>query len=858
MQLKSQTVLLGTQTGPNSLSGSFIINASTTATFVSGYTFVSPTTLTLGNYSTLNWNQNAILGGTAITAGTAAGYYATINVGTGNSLTLDSATTLTGDVYLYGNTGATIINQGTISQTSGTGYIYGATGQTFTNQGAITASGGSSLNIGYYYTGQTVTNASGGTITSDGAGTNIYLQNIVNQGTLTAQNGGVLEFQGGSNTTANLGNVVIGSGGGHAYLQGIFDNTSATLNAPTGGAYELYGGTINNGTIAAGALSFTGSGGTLSNVSYTGNLNLGASTSVTLTNGTAFTGTNLSLGNYSTLYWNQNGTLAGKTITAGTTAGAYGEINVGTGNSLTLDSATTLTGDVYLYGNTGATITNQGTIAQTSGTGYIYGSSGPTIINQGAITATGASSLYVGYYYTGQTVTNASGGTITSDGAGTNIYLSNIANQGTLTAQNGGVLEFQGGSNTTANLGSVVIGSGGGHAYLNGTFDNTSGLATLAAPTGGSYELYGGTINGGTIAPGALSFTSSGGTLNNVSYSGNLTLPASTSLTFTGGTTFTGISAALGNYSTLYWNQNGTLAGKAITAGTSAGAYGLINVGTNNTLTLDSATTLTGDTYLYGNTGSTITNQGVIAQTSGTGYVYGPTIINQGAITVGSGSSLNLGYYSTYATTNTATGSITLTGGTVYVNAPLANAGVINVQSGTLNAGGYLTNGSTGILEGFGTISGNLSLAAGKLATGASIGTLTFANGSFAVTGPSTLAVQIGGISSDKFVFQNPTSTVDLGSGLLNLSITLLSTPTPTSNYTIMSIAGGVNTFAGRFAGLPNSGDSLIATFGSNQYTLTVNYLPTAITLSIPEPSTYALMGAGLALLVFRRHYARR
>ncbi len=258
-------------------------------------------------------------------------------------------------ISTYGNAGGTIINQGAINHTSGTGYIYAPT---LTNQGAITANAGSTLYIGYYSTDVT-TNAAGGNITATGAGALVYLQNIINLGTLYAQVNGVLNFQGTTNTTAHLGNISL-SGGGRALIGGAIDNTAATLNAPSGGVFELYGGTINNGTIAAGALSFTSSGGTLSNVSYTGDLTLPASTTVTFTNNTLFTGFNATLGNYSTLNWNQNGTLVGNTLTSGTTPEITRTSNVGTGHSFALGNTTTLNGDVYLAnGNAGGTIINQ-------------------------------------------------------------------------------------------------------------------------------------------------------------------------------------------------------------------------------------------------------------------------------------------------------------------------------------------------------------------------------------------------------------------------------------------------------------------------------------------------------------------
>ena len=56
---------------------------------------------------------------------------------------------------------------------------------------------------------------------------------------------------------------------GRALLAGTIDNTAATLNAIIGGNFELYGGTINNGSIAAGGLGFTNYGGILNTVGQT-------------------------------------------------------------------------------------------------------------------------------------------------------------------------------------------------------------------------------------------------------------------------------------------------------------------------------------------------------------------------------------------------------------------------------------------------------------------------------------------------------------------------------------------------------------------------------------------------------------
>ncbi|NUN02891.1 MAG: DMT family transporter, partial [Bryobacteraceae bacterium] len=68
--------------------------------------------------------------------------------------------------------------------------------------------------------------------------------NVDNNGTLTATSAGQIRFR-DTNVTANLGNIVL-SAGGRALFAGTLDNSAATLTAPTGGSFELLGGTVSN------------------------------------------------------------------------------------------------------------------------------------------------------------------------------------------------------------------------------------------------------------------------------------------------------------------------------------------------------------------------------------------------------------------------------------------------------------------------------------------------------------------------------------------------------------------------------------------------------------------------------------
>ncbi|MBI5693289.1 MAG: PEP-CTERM sorting domain-containing protein, partial [Verrucomicrobia bacterium] len=764
--------------------------------------------------------------------------------GNNNALTLGPTSSITGDVSIYpsGSSGTAFTNQGTLTHTGGSSSIYAGT---FTNSGTITANAGT-LFLGS--TSGSYSSANSGTVTANGSGTTVYLRgNFANTGTLAAQNAGILRFD-GTNSSGNLGTVQL-STGGRAQLAGTLVNSS--LAAPSGGIFELTGGTLQGGTIAPGALTFTNSGGYLDGATLNDNLNLPANSYVRFTGGASFTGATGSFASNSGVYWEQVGTLSNKAFTFAT--GAYFYLN-GNNNALTLGPTSSITGDVSIYpsGSSGTAFTNQGTLTHTGGSSSIYAG---TFTNSGTITAN-AGTLFLGS--TSGSHNSANSGTITATGSGTTVYLrGNFANTGTLVAQNSAALRFDG-DNTTANFGNVQLASGG-RALLSGNFSNSH----LAAPTGGAFELAGGTLTGGTVAPGALGFTSSGGYLDGVTLSGNLTLVAGSSyVRFLNGTTFTGSSASIASNAGIYWDQSGTLSGKSLTLGSSAYVY---VVGAGHSLALDSATTATGALNFYsdGSTGTVISNQGNLTHTTGSGSLYAAAFTNSGTITATAGT-LYLGYNSgTSSFANLPSGTIAVSGGTVQLRASsgnfVVNQGAINVQGGTLQTNNVLINAPGGTVSGAGTLSGGVTFTGGTLAPGNSVGTLTLTNSTFAVTGATTFAVELGGATSDLLLFQNPPTNVNLGSGLVSLSLTLLAPPTA-ATYDLIRIGSGSNVITGNFAGLPASGATLNASFGGNPYTFSITYQPSVIQLNfvaIPEPSTYALLATGAAAVLFLRRRRR-
>jgi hypothetical protein len=869
------------------MSGNFTVPASASFTANTGTTFT---------------------GGTTTFAGTGGIAYVS---GGGTALALASDATWTGTFGIYGGVaGANVVNHGTLDHTGGTSYIYGQgyAGYTFTNFGTVSSSGGGTLNLSYGGT-DLVTNQVGATMTAN-AGT-LSLGNGAatwnNLGTLQATNGGTINL-GGPFTTADLGGTINGTGGS-LNITGSLNNASATLVAPDGGGiYTLYAGTITGGSVNGSALTFSSFGGTLSGATMSGNFTVPASASFTANTGTTFTGgTTTFTGTGGIAYVSGAGTglaIASDATWTGT-FGIYGGVaGANVVNQGTLDHTG---GTSYIYGQgyAGYTFTNFGTVSS-SGGGTLNLSYGGTdlVTNQvGATMTANAGTLSLGNgaatWNNLGTLQATNGGTINLGGTFTTADLGGTIN-GT-----GGSLNITGSLN---NASATLVAPDGGGVY------------TLYAGT-----ITGGTVNGSALAFSSSGGTLNGTTMNGsftLPAAAPVIFTAENDTTFTGGTTafatsttdtvyLNGTGTALAIAPTETWSGSLNILGQAanlavVNQGTmdfNGGSNGINGNGNGLSFSNGGTVLVNGGTLTLGlPSGDTITNLAGNTLTGGTWEVFnGGTLsfrATSNAVVTNSATIVLSGIGSTLQT-NTGVGpsyqsleqTLVTNNGTLEVLANrnfaagngIVNSGTIQLGGGTLTAPS-LANNAGSVLSGYGTFAptGGTTIGNAVLVSPGSASANNYVN-TISFSTPLTL----GQGGTYMFDLMNASGTAGTGYDTINIGGNLTITATPASPFTIAveSINPGTGTpglanfnnfqpytwkllSSGTLSGFSASdfvindssftnglgiGSFFISSAGNNIF---LNFTP------VPEPSTWAMIAAGLALIAFaawrRRGVSRR
>ena len=808
--------------------------------------------------ATFNWSSGAFISG--VTAPNPLPLADVLDIQTGASksfsaLSFTSAGTVnwqasSGNISFV--SGADVASNGLWNAQGDAALVYGGgAASTFTNNGTLRKSaGGGSTQIG-----------------------NSTLLNIVNTGTVDAQTGTIVF--GGANTF-NTGTVFTGAGSvvvnTASTFNGAFTSSNLTLAAgtQTGNAAVLNGqvrysaGALAGGwTVASGATLNVLGAGTKSidgaGINNSGTVAWQASSgNVAFVSGASLVNTGVldAQGDAALVYgggavstFTNSGTLRKSGGSGSTQIGnssLFSLVNNGTVNAQT--GTITFGGDNTF--NAGTVFTGAGSVVVNTASSF-NGAFTSSNLTLGGGTQTGVAAVLNGQMqFTAGVLTGgwavASGATLNVPGVGTksidgasignagtvawqsssgNIALvsgASLVNTGVLDAQGDAALVYGGGiASTFTNNGSLRKSAGTGSTQIgnSSSFINVNN-GTVDAQTG--TIIFGGTntFNPGTVFTGAGSVVvNTPSTFNGAFTSSNLTL---------GGGTQTGGAAVLNGQAQF---SAGALAGDWTVA---PGAR--LNIQGPGTKTLAGAAIVNRGTVAWqassGDIGfqssSSLTNNGVLDAQGNAAFNYAggtaSTFTNNGTLrkTAGTGSTV---LSNSTALSFVNNGTVDVQVGTIQLPGSFINAGRL-MGSGTLNSGGGLTNNGT--------------LAPGSVGTG----TLALTGGALTQAASATFAVDLTSMSSfDVLTVAGATAL----NGTLALNCLHACSFAVGDTFTILNATGALTgTFAGvTLTGFASGAFNVIYDSANSDVRLLVTQSVTAV----PEPSTYAMLLAGVAVL---------
>jgi T5SS/PEP-CTERM-associated repeat protein/autotransporter-associated beta strand protein len=659
-------------------------------------------------------------------------------------------------------------------------------------------------------------------------------------GSLTV-NGGTAKFlqAGQMNSTANL---VVSSGilniqgynqslAGVTLTGGSITGSGGTLTSST--AYNIQGGTVSANLGGSAGLIKTGTGTAIlsGTNTYTGNTTVDAGA---LNLGSGSTG---SLNSTSTLVVGGNGTFTFSTTGFNSQTVNGLDVTAGLG---TIDNSSTFSQAALTLGaiaRSGSGMVDFGTM-----TGNITTTSTNTngIIGPWAFTGTGTSLKYAVSNGAGNPITSLTGTTATpttlanvSSASSNYVYSAAATTTANLT---GNTLQYTGGATTTA-LSTHSL-------TLNGLMNTGSGLLTITGTAGDAGMVTGSNgeldvlsdTNGITISAvvsgtGALVYGGPGATTGTLTLSGINTYSGGTVInsgTVTVGSAIDALGSSTNNL-TLATGATLNLNGHSITVNALNGTGGTIQ----NTPAFDPL--IIGNGNGTGSYAGTIQNgSGAVGLTKeGTG-----TQTLTGTNSYSGGTSVNGGKLLVNGTNSTGSGQVTVaSGGTLGGTGTITPSGISSGNAVTIQSGGTLNQSI--VSGGLGTSTLTLALNSGA--------TVNLVNG-------ATFAFNLGATgASDQVNITGGTLTLN-NQNFSNFTFTTLSGFTGTGTYDLF-VTGGSGDIMGS---LGTTTGSIGADTGTLSILNSQDLVLTVTSGTVPEPSTWAMLLGGLALLAFRSLRPRR
>ena len=725
--------------------GSVIVNGSTNSAIFLANSANASGTLNLGTFGGNDTNVSVITpsirfgtnGGTAVLNFNQADTLTFASVVSGNGSLVQNGSGTTILTKLLGQTGATVVNAGTLQygdgSTNGSGLVTTTGGNgTITDNGKVAFAQYNALTNGSVITGR-------GSVAQIGYGTTILTgandyqgTTLISNGFLQVGNGGTTGSLGsGSITLANSATLIFNRSDALTFGNSIggIGNVTYLGGSYTNGAVSTYNGftTIDGANVTLGSINSGGNGRIQVGMTQNGGQLKFTGSAVTSVDSMQVGGSNTSSGN--------GVMVTGATVNLTHTLGIGAQANSGNNLHITYGGSVT-SGNLYVglgysnapavYGNNSLEVTGTGASLTANGGSvgnFVGNASSDNFLN---VTA-GASLKSVGNFYIGW-----NGGTnnsVTVTGSGSTWSNSQFINV------DGGALNL--GSNAVVTSASVNLASSNAQLNFNQA-GSTNVLNAGITGTAGSVNVDGG---GTTILTGTGS------------YSGATRVAAGSTLQFGNGLSSGTIgSTSIQNSGFVKFNNAGTTTFSGQISGGSLGQSGGTTILTGNNSISGTTTIATNSTLQVGNGG----NSGAL----GDGNVVndGSLLFNRVDALTQSGAISGLG-----SVTKNGSGALSLLGDNSYIGSTAVNAGSLNLgTTGKLSgtSGVTVANGATLLLGSANqvntaadlTLGGTLNMGAGSSKASQAFNSLTLTANSIidfsALSGVSQLSfgsINLGG-----------------------------------------------------------------------------------------------------------------